>query len=462
MSQSRAFDAESSDLQTGDALHRLREALATSRARAGLVRRGGTVVHASSTEYRIAGLSQAAQIGDLIEFETDGRSVSGEVVSIDAQHTTVEPYEVGASVGLSHPVWLRGPLLISPSPDWKGRVINALARPLDDGGPLPEGTTARRTETTPPDALRRRRIETPVATGVKVIDIFTPLCAGQRLGVFAGSGVGKSTLLGMLARAQGFDTIVVALVGERGREVREFVEDILGATLANAVVVVATGDESPMMRRQAPRTAMTIAEFFRERGDNVLMIVDSITRYAHALREVALAAGEPPVARGYAPSIFAELPLLLERAGPGLEGEGTTTGLFSVLVDGDDHNEPVADTVRGILDGHIVLDRDVAARGQYPAVNLLSSISRLANKAWTPEQEKLVKQLKKMIAEFEDTRELRLLGAYKPGANRELDFAVEAVPRLYQYLTQAPDDAVATDPFREMAALLASKPGAKS
>lgn len=441
-----------------DPLTQLAEALTVSRTRTGLVRRGGTVVHASSTEYRVAGLAHFARIGDMVEVQSNGRQVYGEVVGIAVEHATVEPYEVGANIGLGQPVWLRGPLLISPSSTWKGRVINALARPIDNRGPLAPGPTLRRTETTPPNALRRRRVEAPVTTGVKVIDVFTPLCAGQRLGIFAGSGVGKSTLLGMLARSRGFDTIVVALVGERGREVREFVEDILGTTLTSAVVVVATGDESPMMRRQAPRTAMTIAEYFRERGDNVLMIVDSITRYAHALREVALAAGEPPVARGYAPSIFAELPLLLERSGPGLEGQGTITGLFSVLVDGDDHNEPVADTVRGILDGHIVLDRDVAARGQYPAVNLLSSVSRLAGTAWTADQKTLVNQLKRMIGEYEDTRELRLLGAYKPGGNRDLDLAVEFVPRLYQYLAQSPDTPTVTDPYREIASLFRPKP----
>ena len=234
--------------------------------------------------------------------------------------------------------------------------------------------------------MRRQRVRTPVKTGVRVIDLFTPLCAGQRIGIFAGSGVGKSTLLGMLARSQGFDTVVVALVGERGREVREFLEDALGRDRARAVTVVSTGDESPMMRRLAPKTAMAIAEYFRDRGENVLLIVDSVTRFAHAARDVGLAAGEPPVARGYTPSVFSDLPKLLERAGPGEEGRGSITGIFSVLVDGDDHNDPVADSIRGTLDGHIVLDRAIADQGRYPAVNVLASISRLAPLAWTPEQ----------------------------------------------------------------------------
>ena len=216
-------------------------------------------------------------------------------------------------------------------------------------------------------------------TGVRVIDIFTPICFGQRLGVFAGSGVGKSTLLAMLAAADAFDTVVVALVGERGREVREFLEDTIGRTcMAKTVAVVATSDESAMMRRRAPDTAMRVAEHFRDQGDRVLLVLDSITRFAHALREVATGTGEPPVARGYPASVFTELPKLLERAGPGVEGRGSITAIISVLVDGDDHNDPVADSVRGILDGHVVLDRSIAEQGRYPPVNPLSSISRLA------------------------------------------------------------------------------------
>lgn len=439
-----------------DALERLGNAIEAGRSRIGQLRRGGQVVHASASEYRVAGITHLVQIGDNVEFLAGGRTVLGEVVGIDAQHASVEPYEIGARVGLGRHIWIRGPLLLAPSPRWKGRVINALAQPIDGLGDLPNGTTELRTDAPPPEPLRRNRVERPIATGVKVVDIFTPLCAGQRIGVFAGSGVGKSTLLGMLARSRGFSATVVALVGERGREVREFVEDILGDGLSNAVVVVATGDESPMMRRQAPRTAMTIAENLRDRGEDVLLVVNSITRYAHALREVALAAGEPPVARGYTPSVFSELPLLLERAGPGTAGSGSITGIFSVLVDGDDHNEPVADAVRGILDGHIVLDRDVAARGQYPAVNILGSVSRLAGKAWSPEQQNVARQLKRMIAEYEETRELRLLGAYKPGINPELDMAVQVVPRIYDYLSQQANTVCGPDPFKELAARLAS------
>ncbi|RUT83236.1 flagellum-specific ATP synthase FliI, partial [Mesorhizobium sp. M7A.T.Ca.US.000.02.1.1] len=310
---------------------------------------------------------------------------------------------------------------------------------------------------TTPGAMARQRVGTAFMTGVKVIDIFTPLCFGQRLGIFAGSGVGKSTLLAMLAGADAFDTVVVALIGERGREVREFLEDTIGESMAKTVAVVATSDESAMMRRRAPDTAMRVAEHFRDQGHRVLLVLDSITRFAHALREVATGTGEPPVARGYPASVFTELPKLLERAGPGGEGKGSITAIISVLVDGDDHNDPVADSVRGILDGHVVLDRTIAEQGRYPPVNPLSSISRLAGKAWSVEQRALVTRLKSMISRFEDTRDIRLLGAYQGGADAELDIAVRQVPLIYEALTQAPKDRPSTDPFSDLARHLKSK-----
>jgi flagellum-specific ATP synthase len=259
----------------------------------------------------------------------------------------------------------------------------------------------------------------------------------------------------MLARSQGFDSTVIALVGERGREVREFLEDALGEGRARAITVVATGDESPMMRRLAPKTAMSIAEFLRDKGENVLLIIDSITRFAHAAREVALAAGEPPVARGYAPSVFSDLPKLLERAGPGPDGVGAITGIFSVLVDGDDHNDPVADSIRGTLDGHIVLDRSIADQGRYPAVNVLSSVSRLARAAWTADEAKLIGMLRALIARFEDTRDLRLMGGYRPGTDPELDRAIGVVPRVYEALRQNPQDRGSADAFQDIVRALA-------
>jgi flagellum-specific ATP synthase len=335
-------------------------------------------------------------------------------------------------------------------------VLNALGHPLDEAGPLDHGETGVPVDGQALTPMRRARVTKAVRTGVRVVDTFTPLCAGQRIGVFAGSGVGKSTLLAMLARARGFDTVVLALVGERGREVREFLEDTLGESRENAIAIVSTGDESAAMRRMAPKTAMTVAEHFRDRGESVLLIMDSVTRFAHAAREVALAAGEPAVARGYAPSVFTDLPKLLERAGPGPIGGGSITGIFAVLVDGDDHNDPVADAIRGTLDGHIVLDRAIADQGRYPAVNVLSSVSRLADHAWSADERGLVLKLRAMIARFEDTRDLRLMGGYQAGQDPELDKAITFVPRIYQGMTQSPGT-VSIDAFKELAA--AMQPG---
>ena len=439
-----------------NALERLSAGIRALRAQSALVRMGGSVVLATPTHYRVAGLSRHARLGDCVELEADGRRILGQVIRVDPDAVTIKCFEDDVAIGLGSTVWRRAQLQLHPCADWKGRVIDAIARPLDRKGPLPQGPVPAAIEAPPPDALQRERIGSRLTTGVRVIDLFTPLCSGQRVGVFAGSGVGKSTLLGMLARSVGFDSSVIALVGERGREVREFVDEILGAGLERSVVVVATGNESPMMRRQAPRTAMCIAEHLRDRGERVLLIVDSITRYAHALREVALAGGEPPVMRGYSPSVFSDLPRLLERAGPGVGTRGSITGIFSVLVDGDDHNEPVSDAVRGILDGHIVLDGAIASRGQYPAVDILRSVSRLADKAWSEPEKALVKYVRSMIAEFEETRDLRLMGAYKTGSSAAVDRAVRIVPQLYEFLVQVDASAGAPDVFHDLATRIAS------
>ena len=276
-------------------------------------------------------------------------------------------------------------------------------------------------------------------TGTRAIDVFTPLCAGQRIGIFAGSGVGKSTLLTMLAKGNKFDTAVFGAIGERGREVKEFVEDALASGMEKAIVVVSTSDESPMMRRLAAKTALATAEYFRDKGERVLLIFDSITRYAQAAREISLAAGEPPVSRGFPPSVFTDLPKLMERAGCDATG-GSITGIFSVLVEGDDVNDPIGDTIRGILDGHIVLDRGIADQGRFPAIDILGSVSRLATKVWTPGQRAAVRDLKALIAKYEETRDIRLIGGYKPGNDPVLDRAMVLVPPLYQYLNQGPED----------------------
>jgi flagellum-specific ATP synthase len=447
---------------SGNALHRLEQAIAAANHMGPLVRVGGQVTEVTPAFYRVRGMPRQLMLGERVCLETGDGSHLGEVVRIDAGGATIKPYDRDVAATLDDFAWRMGRLTISPSPEWKGRIINALGAPID-GAPSPaSGERAIVTDGTPPSAMRRQRVKRPLATGIRVLDIFAPICAGQRIGIFAGSGIGKTTLLSMLAHARGFDTIIVALVGERGREVRDFVEETMNGNLTRSVVVVATGDESAMLRRQAPKTAITIAEYFRDLGQSVLLIVDSITRYAHACREVALAAGEPPVARGYAPSVFGDIPKLLERAGPGEDGSGSITGMFAVLVDGDDHNDPVADTVRGTLDGHIVLDRSIADQGRYPAVNVLASVSRLSHHVWTPEQRNLVMKLRALIARFEDTRDLRLLGGYQPGSDPELDQAVGLVPKIYEAMKQSPDSPVSQAAFRELAETLAPSAPAKS
>jgi len=421
-----------------------------------LLRMGGRIDEVSPSHYRVRGLSETARLGDIVDHRSAEGTRLGEIVRIGPDQVLVAPYERSQDAGINDPVFIRSNRGAAPHPSWRGRVVDALGRPVDGLGPIIAG--AQREPREAPSAMARQRVATGFRTGVKVFDIFTPICFGQRLGVFAGSGVGKSTLLAMLASADAFDTVVVALVGERGREVREFLEDTIGPkNLAKTVAVVATSDESAMMRRRAPDMAMRIAEHFREEGQKVLLVLDSITRLAHALREVAIGVGEPPVARGYPASVFTDLPKLLERAGPGVDGAGSITAILSVLVDGDDHNDPVADSIRGILDGHVVLSRSIAEQGRYPPVDPLASISRLAPKAWTKEQQILVTRLRQMIARFEDTRDIRLLGAYQPGADPDLDLAVRQVPIIYEALTQTPHDKPSADPFADLAKHLRNK-----
>jgi flagellum-specific ATP synthase len=432
-------------------LHRLREAVERHERRKEGARVSGLVTEVAVSHCRVSGLSDFLELGECVRFGSPKDMRLGQVVKVGKEGAIVKCFDDRARVGLNTRAYRAGPIEIAPHPDWVGRVLDAFARPVDDRGPVPEGDRLLPVDSAAPLAMRRGRVTTPVRTGVKAIDCFTPICAGQRMGIFAGSGVGKSTLLAMLARAPGFDLAVICLVGERGREVREFLEEAMSGQTRDSITIVATGDESPMMRRLAALTATTTAEYFRDLGRNVLLIVDSVTRFAHASREVALAAGEPPVAHGYTPSVFADLPRLLERAGPGEEGRGSITGVFSVLVDGDNHNDPIADSVRGTLDGHIVLDRAIAEQGRYPAIDLKTSISRLAHHAWRPEQRHLIHKLRALVSRYEDTRDLRMLGGYQKGADPELDQAVALVPKLYEAVSQSPQSPPSMDPFREVA-----------
>ena len=326
------------------------------------------------------------------------------------------------------------PALPVPGPEMLGRVLDALGRPFDGLGLLPVDPTAS-LNAAPPHPLRRQRIKQTFATGVRTIDAFTPVGRGQRLGLFAGSGVGKSTLMGMIARGSEADVVVIALVGERGREVREFVEKDLGPEgMKRAVVVVATSDTPAPLRLRAAFTATAIAEAWRDAGKNVLFMMDSVTRFAMAQREIGLAIGEPPATRGYTPSVFAMLPRLLERTGAG--ERGAITALYTVLVEGDDMNEPVADAVRGILDGHIVLSRALAHFNHYPAIDVLESVSRLTNDICTPEEVKLAAAAREQLALYRKNEDLISIGAYQKGANPALDRAIGLHEPLRDFLRQ--------------------------
>ncbi|MBI4593693.1 MAG: FliI/YscN family ATPase [Candidatus Rokubacteria bacterium] len=333
-----------------------------------------------------------------------------------------------------------------------GRVFDGLGRPIDGRGRL-DAHAVVPTRSTPPDPLARRRVAEPLPTGVRAIDGLLTVGLGQRIGIFSGSGVGKSTLLGMIARRTAADVNVIGLIGERGREVREFIERDLGQDgLARSVLVVATSDAPPQIRRQAAFTATAIAEWFRDQGQRVLLMMDSLTRFAHAQREVGLAIGEPPTTRGYTPSVFALLPRLLERAGTS-PGTGAITGLYTILVEGDDHNEPVADTARSILDGHVVLSRELAERGHYPAIDVLGSVSRCMPDVVEGQHLAAAQTMRALVAARRDVEPLLALGAYRPGSVPQADRAIKAWPDIEIYLKQAVDDA---SPFEKTIARLAA------
>src|SRR5215510_2550388 len=330
---------------------------------------------------------------------------------------------------------------VRPAPGWLGRVVNAMGEPIDGKGPLPAGPEPYPFRASPPPAHTRRRVGPPLDLGVRALNTFLTCCRGQRMGIFAGSGVGKSVLLSMLARNVDADISVIGLIGERGREVQEFLQDDLGDEgLARSVVVVATSDEPALMRRQAAYLTLAIAEYFRDEDKDVLCLMDSVTRFAMAQREIGLSAGEPPTAKGYTPTVFTELPKLLERAGPGT-GAGTITGIFTVLVDGDDHNEPIADAVRGILDGHVVMERGIAERGRYPAINVLKSVSRTMPRAANPAYLPVVTKARQVMATYADMEELIRLGAYRPGTSPEVDEAIGLHGPLEEFLSQGKDEA---------------------
>lgn len=396
----------------------------------------GAVSRVVGTEVELRGLRLA--VGDAVDIDVRGQQRVAEVVAVDDH--AARALVLGETTGLSRGDTVRprsGPLTSPVGEALLGRVVDALGRPIDGGPPIEAERVV--VDAPAPAALARQRVTAPLDTGVRLIDTLCTVGRGQRLGLFAGSGVGKSTLLAMMVRGTDADRSVIALVGERGREVREFLEDVLGPEgLARSVVVVATSDEPALLRLRAATLATRIAESFADDGHDVLLTVDSITRLATAQREVGLAAGEPPTSRGYPPSVFALLPRLLERAGP--REHGTITAFYTVLVEGGDHDEPVADAARSILDGHLVLDRALTTMGRFPAVDPLASLSRLASTVTSEEQQQAALVVRRALAAAERVRDLVEVGAYERGSDAVADAALALHDHLVAFLSQSADE----------------------
>jgi len=396
----------------------------------------------------VGGIPGTISIGDhCVLLARDGRKVICEVIGFREGRALAMPFGSLEGVGLGTTVEIgTTEPVIWPHDSWLGRVVNAFGQPVDGEGMLVHGKLPYSIHALPPSAHQRKRVGDKVDLGVRAMNAFLTVCRGQRMGIFAGSGVGKSTLLSMMAKHTDAEVSVIGLIGERGREAREFIEDYLGPDgMKRAIVIVATSDEPPLVRRQAAYTTLAVAEAFRDRGKHVLCLMDSVTRFAMAQREISLSAGEPPASKGYTPSVFAELPKLLERAGPGTGKTGDITGLFTVLVEGDDHNEPVADAVRGILDGHVYLDRAIAERGRFPAINVLRSVSRTMPGCNTPDENTIVSRARKLLSTYEDMAELIRLGAYRRGTDPEIDEAIHYHGAIEAFLAQEIFDATSLE-----------------
>ncbi|WP_203135619.1 FliI/YscN family ATPase [Microbacterium sp. JZ31] len=412
--------------------------------------RVGTVTQVLGLGVEVRGLEAA--VGDVL---TLGDGLPAEVVATAPDGLRCMP--LGAVAGLTAGAPAReagGPLRVPTGRGLLGRVLDGLGRPIDGRGPVLGPRVGLDNE--PPSAMSRARIDVPLSLGVRAIDALNTVGRGQRMGLFAGSGVGKSSLMSMIARGTDAEVNVIALVGERGREVREFLEDDLGAEgLARSVVVVSTSDQPAMTRLRAAFTATRIAESFRDEGAHAILMMDSLTRVAMAQREIGLSAGEPPATRGYPPSTFSVLARLLERAGTG--ASGSVTGLYTVLVDGDDHNEPIADAARSILDGHLVLDRALALTGHHPAIDVLGSVSRVAGKITTDDQRRLATALRSVLAARRAASDLLDIGAYQPGANQRVDAAVAHEREIFGFLTQSLHESCpAPEAWRRLAQLVTS------
>ncbi|QIE57945.1 FliI/YscN family ATPase [Pikeienuella piscinae] len=419
-------------------------------------RRCGRVAAADGGALLVTGLGDAARLGDriLLAPHPDAEGVTGEIVALTeagARAMALGPGDRG--VGLGDPVWLAPDAPLRPSDAWLGRVIGAYGAPLD-GRPLPEGDRPAPVRRAPPPAATRGGLGPRLSTGLAATDTILPLARGQRIGVFAGSGVGKSLLLSTLAKGVEADVVVFGLIGERGRELNEFIAEGLGPEgMRRAIVVAATSDESPLARRRAAWTAMAVAEHFRDAGRHVLLILDSLTRFAEAHREIALTAGETPSLRAYPPSTANMIAALAERAGPAgrRKGDGAITGIFSVLVAGSDMEEPVADITRGVLDGHVVLDRAIAERGRFPAIDIGRSVSRALPRAASEAENAMIAEVRRLIGAYERAEPMIQTGLYQPGVDATLDRAVALFPALDAFVATR---AEAGEGFARLEALL--------
>lgn len=384
----------------------------------------------------VESIGPAAKLNDLCHIITQDKDqvINAEVVGFRDDRVLLMPYDQTVGVGLGSRVENTGaPLKVMVGDELLGKVLDGLGNPID--GSEIHCSCGYSVQAQPPDPLTRELIDTVLPLGVKAVDGLITVGKGQRIGIFAGSGVGKSTLMGMFARNTKADINVIALIGERGREVREFIERDLGPEgMKRSVVVVATSDKPALIRKKAAMTATAVAEYFRDQGRDVLLMMDSLTRFSMAQREIGLASGEPPVSRGYPPSVYGEMPQLLERAGR--SDKGSITGLYTVLVDGDDFNEPIADTARSILDGHIVLDRKIAQKNHYPAIDVLQSISRVMSSIVDPQHKKAAGQLKNVLATYAEAEDLVNIGAYKAGSNPSIDYALSKIDAVDEFLQQ--------------------------
>jgi flagellum-specific ATP synthase len=399
------------------------------------VRAVGRVAETGRGTFLVTGLPTAA-LGDRVLAETGAGTLGGEIVRLGPAGATVLPEDDPEGLMIGARVELLGPAFIAPDFGWLGRIVDPVGRPLD-GRPLLRGPRRRGMIGAPPPAAERRALGERLSTGVAVFDTLLPLVRGQRIGLFAGSGVGKSSLLAKFARGVAADVAVIALVGERGRELRDFTERVLGREgMARSVIVTATSDQSPLMRRRCALSAMAVAEHFRDQGLHVLLLVDSVTRYAEAHREVALASGEPASLRGYPPSTAHSIMALAERAGPGAGAAGDITAVFSVLVAGSDMEEPIADIIRGTLDGHVVLDRKIAERGRYPAIDLLRSVSRSLPEAASPAENALISDARRTLGAYDRAEMMVQAGLYVQGSDHAVDRAIRLWPLLDGFLAE--------------------------